>query len=166
MKAVIQRVRFAKVEVDGRVVGEIGPGIFTLLGVGHHDSRADVDALIAKILKLRVFEDEVGKMNLSLLDLCAREASADVVVDSDGRVIPDLKYGHLIVSQFTLYADTQKGNRPGFGDAAKPEIAEPLYSYALDVSRAAGVETAGGAFGADMQITLLNDGPVTLVLES
>lgn len=145
MKAVIQRVKFTKVEVDGKVVGEIGHGIFTLLGVGHSDTREQVDALIAKILKLRIFEDEAGKMNLSL---------------------QDRGYEHLIVSQFTLYADTKKGNRPSFIEAAKPEIAEPLYQYALEVSRSAGVKTAGGVFGADMKIALLNDGPVTLVLES
>jgi len=145
MRAVIQRVKFAKVEVDGKVVGEIGPGVFTLLGVGHDDTREQVESLISKIIKLRVFEDEAGKMNLSVLEK---------------------KYAHLIVSQFTLYADTKKGNRPSFIDAAKPEIATPLYNYALEVSRTFGVPTAGGVFGADMKITLLNDGPVTLVLES
>lgn len=144
MRALIQRVRSAKVVVDGSVVGEIGPGILTLLGVGANDTDADAERIVSKILKLRIFEDDAGKMNLSLLDR---------------------GYSHLIVSQFTLYGDTSKGNRPSFVDAGKPELANRLYEKALAFSRAQGVKTEGGKFQAHMEVSLLNDGPVTFWLE-
>ncbi len=145
MKAVIQRVKMARVEVDGKVVGEIGPGILTLLGVAAQDTPAVAEKLVAKILKLRIFEDEAGKMNRSVLDLGLE---------------------HLIVSQFTLLADTTSGNRPSFIGAARPEVAEPIYQHALRASETLGVRTAGGRFQADMKVSLLNDGPVTLVLDA
>jgi D-tyrosyl-tRNA(Tyr) deacylase len=145
VKAVIQRVKHAKVEVDGQVVGQIGPGILTLLGVGQGDTPEQAERIVTKILKLRVFEDEAGKMNRSVLDLGLE---------------------HLIVSQFTLLADASSGNRPSFTQAARPEVAQPIYLHALKVSEALGVRTAGGRFQADMKVSLLNDGPVTLVLEA
>jgi D-tyrosyl-tRNA(Tyr) deacylase len=145
MRALIQRVKHAEVRVGEECVGRIGPGILTLLGVGPGDTEAELQWMIAKILKLRIFEDSAGKMNLS---------------------VQDLKLAHLIVSQFTLYGDCSQGNRPGFAGAAPPALAEPLYRRALELSREAGVETAGGRFGAHMQVSLENDGPVTLWLES
>ena len=145
MKAVIQRVKSARVEVDGQMVGQIGPGILTFLGVAAQDTVETADKLISKILKLRIFEDDAGKMNRSALDLGLE---------------------HLVVSQFTLLADTSSGNRPSFIGAARPEVAEPIYLRALKTSEALGVRTAGGRFQADMKVTLLNDGPVTLVLEA
>lgn len=145
MRAVIQRVKSARVEVDGQVVGEIGPGILTLLGVGAQDTAAVAEKLVTKILKLRIFEDEAGKMNRSVLDL---------------------GFEHLIVSQFTLLADTSSGNRPSFIGAARPEVAQPIYLHALKVSENLGVRTAGGRFQAEMKVSLVNDGPVTLVLDA
>lgn len=144
MKALVQRVKWAKVVVEGEVVGEIGPGILTLLGVGAADSEKDVVKLVSKIAKLRIFEDDAGKMNLSLLDR---------------------SYSHLIVSQFTLYGDTSKGNRPSFIDAGKPELAKSLYEKAIEVSRSMGIKTEAGRFQAHMEVSLLNDGPVTFWLE-
>lgn len=149
MRAVIQRVRSAKVEVveggSTRTVGEIGPGLLTLLGVAPTDTEKDLEWIIGKIVKMRIFEDEAGKMNLS---------------------VQDLKREHLIVSQFTLYGDASKGNRPSFITAARPEIAKPLYEKSLEISRAHGVKTEGGQFQAEMLVSLVNDGPVTLVLET
>lgn len=144
MRALVQRVKWARVVVDGEVVGEIGPGILTLLGVGAHDSETDAINLMCKIAKLRIFEDAHGKMNLSLLDQ---------------------SYSHLIVSQFTLYGDTSKGNRPSFIDAGKPELANALYEKSIEVSRGLGIKTEGGRFQAHMEVSLLNDGPVTFWLE-
>jgi D-tyrosyl-tRNA(Tyr) deacylase len=148
MRALIQRVKFAKVVVDGKTVGEIGPGILTLLGVGAADEgpqgEAEVERIVSKILKLRIFEDDAGKMNLSLVDK---------------------GYSHLVVSQFTLYGDASKGNRPSFVGAGKPEIAKKLYERAIEYSRAQGVRTEGGTFQAHMEVSLLNDGPVTFWLE-
>ncbi len=144
MRALIQRVKWGKVSVDGNSIGEIGPGIVTLLGVGSNDTEADVIRVITKISKLRIFEDSAGKMNLSLLDL---------------------GYSHLIVSQFTLYADTSKGNRPSFIEAGNPELAKSLYEKALSVSRELGIKTECGKFQAHMEVSLLNDGPVTLWIE-
>lgn len=150
MRALIQRVSWGKVVVAGETVGEIGPGIVTLLGVGSSDTEADAEKLIEKIARLRIFEDEAGKMNLSLLDLGAA-----------GKPV-----GHLLVSQFTLYADTSKGNRPSFIQAGKPELARALFEKALRHSAAIGLKTAGGRFQAHMEVSLLNDGPVTFWLES
>ena len=131
--------------VDGTVVGSIGPGILTFLGVAVGDTERELEWTLNKILKLRIFEDDQGKMNLSLQDKGAE---------------------HLIVSQFTLCGDTSKGNRPGFTGAAPPEIAKPLYEKALAMSTAAGIPTAGGQFQAHMQVELVNDGPVTFILSS
>ncbi|MBU6376356.1 MAG: D-tyrosyl-tRNA(Tyr) deacylase [Bdellovibrionales bacterium] len=144
MKAVIQRVSRAHVSVEGKVVGSIGEGIVTFLGVGAKDSLSDAEKIIAKILRLRIFPDETGKMNKSLLDIGG---------------------AHLIVSQFTLYADLSKGNRPSFVGAANLIDARHLYERALEFSAAQGVETRAGVFQADMQVDLTNAGPATFVLD-
>ena len=145
MRALLQRVTFARVTVGGQTVGEIGPGLLILLGVGHGDSQQDAATLAAKVAKLRIFNDDAGKMNLSV-----READNAA----------------LVVSQFTLYADTSRGNRPSFTGAAPPAQAEALYLYFAEQLRAQGLEVQTGKFGADMQVSLLNDGPVTVWLES
>lgn len=145
MRAVIQRVSTAKVEVDGGVIGEIGQGFLILLGVRPEDGEADVRYLAEKTAHLRVFESEEGKMNLSLLDI-GGEA--------------------LVVSQFTLYADTKRGRRPGFTGAASPELAEPLYLRFCDALRAFGITVATGRFGAMMNVSLTNHGPVTIIIDS
>ncbi|UYL09109.1 D-aminoacyl-tRNA deacylase [Bdellovibrio sp. SKB1291214] len=144
MKAVIQRVQSASVTVDGKKISSIGPGFLTLLGVAKGDTETQLQKLITKIIGLRVFPDAEGKMNLSLKDIGGE---------------------HLLVSQFTLLGDTSKGNRPSFISAESPSLAEPLYQKALELSQSLGVPTQGGIFGADMKIELLNDGPVTLILE-
>ncbi len=141
----MQRVRRASVEVDSEVVGSIGPGVLVLLGVARGDGRRDEAWLRRKILNLRIFEDERGKMNRSLLE-------------TGGAV--------LLVSQFTLYGDCRKGNRPSFSHAAPPALAEELYLEMLNNLKAEGVPVAAGRFGAMMQVSLLNDGPVTLILDS
>jgi D-aminoacyl-tRNA deacylase len=140
VRALVQRVSEASVTVDGEEVAGIGPGLLVLLGVRRGDGEAEADRLAAKLLALRVFEDDAGKMNLS-------------VGDAGGEI--------LCVSQFTLYGDTRKGNRPSFVDAAPPEEAEPLYER---VRSALGAR--GGVFGARMAVALTNDGPVTLLLET
>jgi D-aminoacyl-tRNA deacylase len=145
MKAVIQRVSEAKVEVDGTVTGAIGTGLLILLGVGRRDEDRDIDYLANKIVNLRIFEDEQGKMNRSLKDVGGRA---------------------LIVSQFTLWGDARKGRRPSFGEAAPPLQAEELYGKFVAKVMDLGVETATGIFGADMKVSLINDGPVTLIVES
>lgn len=145
MRAVVQRVKNASVTVDGVSVGSIDFGLLTLLGVRSSDTEADVDRLMKKISALRIFEDENGKMNRSLLDVGG---------------------AHLIVSQFTLWGETSKGNRPSFIEAARPELAKPLYERALQQSAALGLPTQGGRFQAHMEVSLVNDGPVTLLLES
>ena len=145
MRAVLQRVTHASVTVDGQIVGEIGHGLLILLGIGHGDSEAQIKTLTEKIVHLRIFEDEEGKMNRSLLDI-GGEA--------------------LVVSQFTLYADMRRGRRPGFTAAAPPAIAEPLVERFKDAIAAYGLKVEGGIFGAYMQVELLNDGPVTLWLDS
>ena len=145
MKAVIQRVRSASVDVDGQRVGECGHGLLVLLGVAEGDTEADLDKLLAKMVKLRIFEDENGKMNRSVQDI-------------DGEL--------LVVSQFTLLANYKHGNRPDFLGAAAPAEAKRLYELFLE--RAAGLvrHVGHGVFGADMQVSLVNDGPVTIVMES
>lgn len=145
MRAVLQRVREASVTVDGAVVGSIGPGLLVLLGVGKDDTEADVDFMVDKVPGLRIFEDDAGKMNRSLHD--------------GSRAL-------LAVSQFTLYADTKKGRRPSFIDAKPPEEARRLYSLFCEKCRAAGLQVAEGVFAADMKVGLVNDGPVTIVLDS
>ena len=145
MKAVVQRVTRADCVVEGRVTGEIGLGLLVLLGVGPADSAAVAQALAAKLVKLRIFADDAGRMNRSLVDV-------------GGAV--------LSVSQFTLYADTRRGNRPGFTGAAAPELARTLYADFNAALRDLGIEVQEGVFGADMQISLTNDGPVTLMLDT
>ncbi|HBY94111.1 MAG TPA: D-tyrosyl-tRNA(Tyr) deacylase [Chloroflexi bacterium] len=146
MRAVVQRVRRGVVSVDGEVVGEIGPGLVILVGVTHADSEAEARWLAAKIANLRIFEDEEGKFNRSILE--------------EGG-------GALVVSQFTLYGDARKGRRPSFTAAARPVVAEPLYERVADLLREAGVApVATGRFGARMLVTIENDGPVTLLLDT
>ncbi|WP_322488794.1 D-aminoacyl-tRNA deacylase [Chloroflexus sp.] len=145
MRAVIQRVSEASVTVDGSVVGTIGRGLLILLGVNQTDTIDDVDLLAEKIAHLRIFGDHEGKFNLSLLDVGGAA---------------------LVVSQFTLYADTRKGRRPSFTTAARPEIAAPLVDAFADALRARAIPVATGVFGAMMQVALINDGPVTIVMDS
>lgn len=146
MKAVIQRVKYASVKVDGVIIGAVDEGFLVLLGVSEDDTEKDAEILAKKTANLRIFQDEEGKMNKSLLDL---------------------SYGALVISQFTLLADTKKGNRPSFIHAAKPELAVPLYEFFLDELKKNGVEkVAHGEFGADMKVELLNDGPVTIVYDT
>jgi D-tyrosyl-tRNA(Tyr) deacylase len=145
MRAVIQRVRSAKVEVDGKTIGEIDRGLCILLGIHQEDTTDQVDWMVLKISQLRIFEDEEGKMNRSLLDV---GASA------------------LVVSQFTLYADCRKGRRPSFVGAAPPEKAIPLYEDFCKRLELEGVPVQTGEFGAKMSVSIENDGPVTIVLDS
>ncbi|HEY7096254.1 MAG TPA: D-aminoacyl-tRNA deacylase [Terriglobales bacterium] len=145
MRAVIQRVSRAQVSVDGSVIGRIGPGLLVLLGVGQGDAEAQADYLVEKIAGLRIFSDENGKMNLSVSDI-----RGDV----------------LVVSQFTLFGDVRRGKRPSFDDAAPPALAEQLYQYFVDALRARGLRCETGRFQASMQLELVNDGPVTILLDS
>lgn len=145
MKAVIQRVKRASVAVEGQIVGQIGTGFLILLGVGRGDTEEDARYVAAKIAAMRIFSDSEGKFNLALADV-------------GGSV--------LLVSQFTLYADTRKGRRPSFIDAAPPEAAEQLVEQCAQLLRAENVPVETGRFGAHMEITLLNDGPVTIILDS
>lgn len=144
MKLVIQRVSRGSVTVDGSVKGEIGRGYVVLIGVGRDDTEEIADRYIKKLLNLRIFEDEEGKTNLSLADV-------------DGEL--------LLISQFTLYADCRKGNRPGFTDAGAPEEAEALYEYMVARCREQVPKVATGVFGADMKVELVNDGPFTIILD-
>ena len=145
MRAVIQRVSQAKVVVDDNTVGQIGKGFMILLGVHEQDTQTDVDYLVGKISKLRVFEDDQQKMNRSIIDV-------------GGEI--------LSISQFTLFADTKKGNRPSFVQAAKPDVAIPLYEAFNEGLRQAGIPVETGIFGADMKCHLVNDGPVTVIIDS
>ena len=145
MRAVIQRVSRAKVQVEGQITGQIGMGLLIFLGVGNGDSTKEADYLLEKIVNLRIFEDTTGKLNLSLLDI----------------------HGELmIISQFTLYADCRKGRRPSFTDAAPPEAAKALYEYFLEKARLTGLPVASGIFQAMMEVELINSGPVTILLDS
>ena len=145
MKLVVQRVLNAQVDVDGKTVGKIDKGFMVLCGITHEDTEKEADVLARKLCNLRVFEDENGKMNLSLKDV-------------GGEL--------LIISQFTLYADTMSsGKRPSFIAAARPEKAEPLYEYFLEKCRQENIKVEKGIFGADMKVSLVNDGPVTIILE-
>lgn len=144
MRLVIQRVKNANVDVDGKTVGSIGRGFLVLLGVTHTDTKETADYLVKKLCKLRVFEDENGKMNLSIKDV-------------GGQL--------LIVSQFTLYADCSGGNRPSFVNAAKPDLANELYEYFCEKCKDEQIDVQKGIFRADMKVNLLNDGPVTIILE-
>lgn len=145
MKALIQRVRHARVEVEGEVVGGIDQGLLVLVGVEREDDPARADKLLHKLLRYRVFGDEQGKMN---------------------RSVSDIGGGLLLVSQFTLAADTRSGLRPSFSSAAPPQLGEELYEYLLAQARRQHAQVACGRFGADMQVHLQNDGPVTFLLES
>ena len=144
MRAVVQRVSKGSVTVEGQVIGAVERGVVVLVGITHGDTKEQAEWLARKIAGLRIFEDRVGKMNASLLDV-------------DGAA--------LVISQFTLYADSRKGRRPGFTDAAPPEIAEPLVEYFAQALRNHGVPVETGIFGADMLVEIHNDGPVTILLE-
>jgi D-tyrosyl-tRNA(Tyr) deacylase len=145
MRAVIQRVSKASVTVDGQVVGKIGRGLLVLLGIGRGDEQNEAILLAEKITDIRIFPDQAGRFNRSLLDI-------------NGEV--------LAISQFTLYAETRRGRRPSFSDAAPPEIAAPLVDHFIEALRTRGLVVASGIFGAHMYIDLQNDGPVTIVLDS
>ena len=145
MRALLQRVKEASVTVAGQKIGEIGPGLLILICAMQGDSEAEADQLAAKIAKLRIFEDDAGKMNLS-------------IKDSGGAA--------LIVSQFTLAADTSRGNRPGFSPAASPQEGRHLYEYFIKAVQLQGIATATGEFGADMNVALINAGPVTIWLDT
>lgn len=145
MKIVIQRVKESSVTIDGKLKGSIQKGYMTLVGFCESDTKAIVDKMIDKMIGLRIFEDDQGKMNLSLADV-------------QGAI--------LSISQFTLYADCRKGRRPGFTDAAKPDIASSLYDYYNQKIQDLGIHVETGVFGANMKVSLLNDGPVTILLDS
>ena len=146
MRVVVQRCSHAEVRIDGQVVGRIEKGFMVLVGITDGDTKAEADLLAKKVAQMRVFEDAEGKMNLALKDV-------------NGAV--------LSISQFTLYADCKKGNRPSFIRAARPEVAEPLYDYFNSVLRTQyGLQVETGRFGADMKVDFVNDGPVTIVLDS
>ncbi len=145
MRVVLQRVVAGRVTVAGRVVGEIGPGYVILVGITHPDTRETVEKMAQKVANLRVFNDDAGKMNRSALEVGAEM---------------------LVISQFTLYADSRRGRRPGYTDAAPPPVAEPLVAAFAESLREQGVEkVATGIFGADMLVSIQNDGPVTIILE-
>lgn len=144
MRVLLQRVSQAEVRVGGRVVGKIGRGFLLLVGVTHADTVAEADWLASKVAGLRLFEDDAGKMNLALADVGGQA---------------------LVISQFTLYGDARKGRRPSFTDAAVPEQAEPLVDRFTLALRAAGIQVATGIFGAEMDVALNNDGPVTMMIE-
>jgi D-tyrosyl-tRNA(Tyr) deacylase len=144
MRAVIQRVAKGQVTIDARVTASIASGFVILLGVEKTDNQEKADLMSRKISNLRVFSDDAGKMNLSILDIHGKA---------------------IVVSQFTLMADTRKGNRPSFIDAAPPEVASPLVDYFIESLRRLGIETQSGEFGADMLVEIHNDGPVTILLD-
>lgn len=145
MKLVIQKVKESSVTINQEVVGEIGEGLMVLVGFTNGDDQQIIDKMINKLIHLRIFIDENEKMNLSLLDV---------------------KGSILSISQFTLYADCKKGRRPSFIDAARPEIASPLYDYFNEALISQGIRVEKGIFGADMKVSLINDGPITIVLDS
>ena len=145
MKAVIQRVNYASVEIDGDIKAFVNRGYLILLGVGAEDEESDAQLLANKISKLRIFRDENDKMNLSIKDIGGKA---------------------LVISNFTLYANCTHGNRPDFFESAKPDLAEPLYEKFVEVLQDLGIESFTGQFGADMKVSLQNDGPVTIILDS
>lgn len=145
MRAILQRVLNASVHIDEECVGEIGPGLLVLLGAAHGDEAKDLAYILNKTVNMRIFQDDDGKMNHSLLD-------------TGGQM--------LVVSQFTLYGDARKGRRPSFMGAMHPDLAEPMVEDFITQARALGVDVQTGRFGADMQVSLINDGPVTILLES
>ena len=145
MRAVIQRVSWARVEVEGNTIGQIGPGLLVYLGVGKGDAETDAAFMADKLVNLRIFADEAGKMNRSVMEIAG---------------------GILLISNFTLYGDCRKGRRPGFDAAAEPALAEALYEKVASLIAASDVPVARGSFGAHMQVSSLNDGPVTFLLDS
>ena len=145
MRAVIQRVLWAKVEVEGKIIGQIGPGLLVYLGVGTGDTEKDAEFMADKLVNLRIFADEAGKMNRSVIEIAG---------------------GILVISNFTLYGDCRKGRRPGFDAAAEPGLAEALYEKVAALIAAGDVPVAQGSFGAHMQVSSLNNGPVTFLLDS
>ena len=145
MRAVIQRVKEACVKVDGRITGQIEAGLLILLGVVDEDTEKDLDYLVRKITRMRIFEDENGKMNLS---------------------VGDVSGSLLVVSQFTLFADTAKGNRPSFAKAGSPDHAKKMYLEFIERCRREGFNTKEGSFAAHMEVELINDGPVTIIIDS
>ncbi|MYB00096.1 D-tyrosyl-tRNA(Tyr) deacylase [Candidatus Poribacteria bacterium] len=145
MRAVVQRVKSASVRVDGELVSEIGAGVLVFLGVAHDDTKTELEYIANKVANLRIFEDEDGKMNLSLLETGG---------------------GALVVSQFTLYGDCRKGRRPSFINAARPEVANTLYEQFITLLKQQNIPTQGGTFQAMMDVQLINDGPVTILLDS
>lgn len=145
MKFVIQRVLESSVKVDGDVIGQIGKGFMVLIGVGQEDTKEVADKMVKKMIGLRIFEDENGKTNLSLSDV-------------NGEL--------LLISQFTLYANCKKGNRPSFTESGAPDLAEELYEYIIDKCKESVPVVEQGSFGADMKVSLINDGPFTIVLDS
>ena len=144
MRLLVQRVSKASVKVNNKIIGKINEGFLVLLGITHEDTEKTADYLVKKILNLRIFKEENEKMNLSIRDI-------------EGEL--------LIISQFTLYADTKEGNRPSFIDAAKPDYADNLYEYFVKKCKEEGIYVQTGEFGADMKVELINDGPVTVMLE-
>ncbi|NMB07810.1 MAG: D-tyrosyl-tRNA(Tyr) deacylase [Tissierellia bacterium] len=145
MRAVVQRVDYANVKVKGKVVGEIDKGLLVFLGVGDNDNNSDLEYMVDKILGLRIFEDDLGKMNLSLKDI-------------NGEI--------LVVSQFTLYGDVRRGKRPSFTSSAKPELAERLYEDFIEKCKEEGLKVETGIFGAHMDVEIKNNGPVTILIDS
>ena len=156
MKAVVQRVRNASVTVEGTVAGAIGRGLLVYLGVAAEDTEKDADWLAEKIANLRIFQDSEGKMNLSLLD----------IVKQDSNKSDEPPVGVLTISQFTLLADARKGRRPYYGAAAEPEKANSLYKYFMDKIKTQGLVSEAGVFQAHMDVCYINDGPVTILLDS
>ncbi len=144
MKFIVQRVKKSQVDIDGKTVGKISKGFMALIGITHNDTKEIADYLVNKLINLRVFEDENGKMNLSLNDV-------------GGSL--------LLISQFTLYADCSRGNRPSFTNAANPDFANKLYEYIINKCKQKIKNVQTGIFGADMKVSLINDGPVTIILE-
>ena len=145
MRAVVQRVLNANVKVNGDTVGKIGKGLLVFIGIGEDDDNKDLEYMVEKILGLRIFEDTNNKMNLSLLDV-------------KGEI--------LVISQFTLYGDVRKGKRPSFSTSAPPDIAENIYNKFIRICKERGIKTEEGIFGADMKVELINDGPVTILIDS
>jgi D-tyrosyl-tRNA(Tyr) deacylase len=145
MRALVQRVSEASVTVDDVITGQIGRGVLVFLGIHQNDNEANADYLTSKVIQLRIFPDKEGKMNLSLREV-------------DGEM--------LVVSQFTLYGETRRGNRPSYSQAARPEVAVRLYDYFVKVCREKGMSVFTGVFQADMKVRLINDGPVTLICDS
>lgn len=145
MRAVVQRVNYANVKVDEKIVGEIDKGLLVFLGIGENDDNTDLKYMVDKVLGLRIFEDDLGKMNLSLRDI-------------NGEI--------LVVSQFTLYGDVRRGKRPSFSSSADPELAEDIYEEFIRLCKKEGIKTETGIFGAHMNVKIENDGPVTILIDS